>query len=54
MTSRAAPTHDGPFSMDPTLPFALDESVFSDERFADQLRSNTMEAYERGAFGVPR
>ncbi|KAL8277401.1 hypothetical protein RQP46_010241 [Phenoliferia psychrophenolica] len=53
LTSRAAPTHPGPFSMDPSLPFELDESVFSDVQWAEKLRANTMEAFERGAFGVP-
>lgn len=53
LTSVAAPTHAGPFSLEPNLPFTLDESVFSDTKWADQLRENTLEAFERGAFGVP-
>ncbi|KAM0750379.1 thioredoxin-like protein [Meredithblackwellia eburnea MCA 4105] len=53
LTSKAAPTHAGPFSMTPNLPFELDESVFSDVKWSEQLRANTQEAFQRGAFGVP-
>lgn len=54
LTSRAVPTHAGPFSMDPNLPFELDETVFLDVQWSEKLRANTQEAFERGAFGVPR
>ncbi|SCZ90306.1 BZ3500_MvSof-1268-A1-R1_Chr9g10785 [Microbotryum saponariae] len=53
LTSVATPTHAGPFSLSPALSFQLDESVFSDVNREDQLRANTQEAFERGAFGVP-
>jgi hypothetical protein len=53
LTSVAAPTHAGPFSLTPSLPFSLDESVFADADREENLRSNTQEAFERGAFGVP-
>lgn len=39
--------------MSPVLNFPLDESVFSDVTHQAQLRANTMEAFEHGAFGVP-
>lgn len=53
LSSVAAPTHAGPFSLNPVLPFALDESVFLDVETENSLRANTREAFERGAFGVP-
>ncbi|KAK4048212.1 hypothetical protein OIV83_004917 [Microbotryomycetes sp. JL201] len=53
LTSVGAPTHAGPFSLTPALPFALDESVFSNMEYDEKLRANTQEAFELGAFGVP-
>lgn len=53
LTSIASPSHSGPFSQEPTLPFLLDESIFADVQHADALRANTEEAFQRGAFGVP-
>ncbi|GAA96993.1 hypothetical protein E5Q_03668 [Mixia osmundae IAM 14324] len=35
------------------LGFPLDESIFATTQWADDLRSNTQEAFEHGAFGVP-
>ncbi|KAK4057300.1 hypothetical protein OIO90_001797 [Microbotryomycetes sp. JL221] len=53
LTSVGAPTHAGPFSLNPALPFALDESVFSNMEYDEKLRQNTQEAFDLGAFGVP-
>lgn len=53
LTSIGTSTHSGPFSLQPALPFALDETIFLDVDRADQLRKNTNEAFERGVFGVP-
>lgn len=53
LTSIANPNFAGPFSLTPQLPFLLDESIFADVQHADTLRSNTQEAFDRGAFGVP-
>ncbi|KAK4700647.1 hypothetical protein P7C70_g5596, partial [Phenoliferia sp. Uapishka_3] len=38
---------------DSGLPEDIDESVFSNTQWADDLRGNTNEALSRGAFGVP-
>lgn len=53
LTSIGAPTHSGPFSLTPALPFVLDESLFADVTHATTLRDNTDEAFAKGAFGVP-
>lgn len=53
LTSIASTAHNGPFSLDPILAFKLDDSLFEDATWADALRANTQEAFERGAFGVP-